>query len=52
MSTSMEIENDLYKTNSFVFHMSEKLENIELFTVASFIILDKPVFMKLIISGR
>lgn len=47
----MEIENDLYKINFFVFYMFEKLENIELFMVVSFIILDKFVFMKLIIFG-
>ena len=39
MSISMKLENDKYKTNSFAFEISEKIENIELFTVACFIIM-------------
>lgn len=48
----MKLENhDKYKTNSFAFRMSEKIENIELFTVACDIIMNKPVFITLIISA-
>ena len=46
----MKLENhDKYKTNSFAFRMSQKIENIELFTVACNIIMNKPVFITLII---
>ena len=52
MSTSMNLENGEYKTNSFAFQMSKKIENIELFPAACNIKVDKPVFIKLIISAR